>query len=510
MRVQAIDTQVKQLSVPGGVAIEVPRRKFKERFYQYCSGFGNPSRMLCHNGSKANVRRALIERVFYADYGEGLVPTHKPLQGAIMEGLSYTWGLFLQSLPSGCTPVCDQGFLRSVPASKRRVYENAVKMYHQRGMTDKDCQLKSFVKYEKILLKPGKEDPAPRIIQSRNPIYHYRIGRFINVVEHMLYVKLGELWKRPTVMKGMNPDQVAECIVQSWNCFDSPVGVGLDAKRFDQHCSDTMLEMEHLVYLTCFDWDPELRWLLAKQLTNRGLAAYDGGFYKYSVRGCRMSGDKNTGLGNCILMCLMIYAMCVRQGLTPGEDVHLVNNGDDCVLIMDRSRFNRFSIDRLDADFWSWGYKMEVEKPVYVIEQIEFCQLHPVEVQPGSWTMVRNLSCMIKDAACLVPTQEGVSSWMGAIGGCGMALAGDVPVYSAMYRAFQRHGTVGKVEKSNMLRHTGLAIACKGMNRVGQVSDCGRVSFWRAFGIDPSTQTIWESWYTNLSLGSQETVPPFV
>jgi hypothetical protein len=51
----------------------------------------------------------------------------------------------------------------------------------------------------------------------------------------------------------------------------------------------------------------ELAELLKWQLQNKGFARTIDGLIKYSVEGCRMSGDMNTALGNCTIMCALVY-----------------------------------------------------------------------------------------------------------------------------------------------------------------------------------------------------------
>jgi len=144
------------------------------------------------------------------------------------------------------------------------------------------------------------------------------------------------------------------------------------------------------------------------------------------------------------------------------------------------------------------------------LEQISFCQLRPVNTGRG-WTMVRELKAVVKDAACLCPSVDGVRAWMGAVGECGLALAGDIPVYGAMYRAYARMGRVARVTGNHNFRNTGMAIACKGMARhmLGDVTDCARASFFYAFGISPTLQVELEDYYNNIHLGDPQDVRPF-
>lgn len=66
------------------------------------------------------------------------------------------------------------------------------------------------------------------------------------------------------------------------------------------------LKWEHSIYNAMFRSD-ELAELLGWQLTNKGFARTTDGLIKYEVKGCRMSGDMNTALGNCMIMCALVY-----------------------------------------------------------------------------------------------------------------------------------------------------------------------------------------------------------
>jgi len=308
-------------------------------------------------------------------------------------------------------------------------------------------------------------------------------------------------------MKGMTPDQVAGAIVTAWRGFKAPVGIGLDASRFDQHVSREALEWEHGIYARRFVDNGELRWLLKQQLENVGYGDYPGGQIRYKTDGCRMSGDMNTGLGNCLLMCCMMKAYIDEIGITG----RLINNGDDCVLIVEQEDLQKV-MDTYKQWFLEMGFKMTLEGDGIAtrLEQIVFCQLQPVFTGEHGWTMVRQLKAVVKDAACLTPDLKGIPTWMGAVGECGLALAGDIPVYGAIYSAYARMGVVNKSDGRHQrvtnghaaFRNTGMALASRGMNRgANPVTDEARASFYFAFGVEPRLQREFEERYNSMNPG---------
>jgi len=61
----------------------------------------------------------------------------------------------------------------------------------------------------------------------------------------------------------------------------------------------------------------------------------------------------------------------------PLSSYSFICNGDDGVIIVSR-RYEKMIYDTLVAWFDKLGLIMKVEPPVYSIEEIEFCQCHPV------------------------------------------------------------------------------------------------------------------------------------
>lgn len=210
----------------------------------------------------------------------------------------------------------------------------------------------------------------------------------------------------------------------------------------------------------------------------------------YTTDGCRMSGDINTGMGNCLLMSSIVLAYIESRGVA----ARLSNNGDDCVVFCEQEDLTKF--DDLTGWFLDFGFTLTREQPCHNLEQVEFCQFHPVELATG-WRMVRDPRvAMSKDCVSLVgwSTESEVHSWMHAVGMCGMALTGGVPVWEAWYRRMVRlgkEGTTGLVERVNDCGGYYWATGCSS----GSVSDRARHSFWLAFGILPDAQEALEAEY---------------
>jgi hypothetical protein len=304
----------------------------------------------------------------------------------------------------------------------------------------------------------------------------------------------------------MNVYEAATCIRQKWDRFNCPVAIGLDATKFDMHVSVPALKYEHSFYTAIFPRSRELRRILSWQLYNRGTAYCADGKVKFCMPGTRSSGDLNTSLGNCILMCAMVYS----QARASGVEIELCNNGDDCVVIMERANQRQF-MQGLLARFTRFGFRMEVEPPVYEFEQIDFCQSSPVWTASG-YVMVRNVrSCFKKDPMCLVPIQNDrvLAKWRTAVGDCGAAITRGVPVMYAWYNAFRRN----RVEYSegfldSIIKNSSVRMRMRSVGELStEITPDARCSFYYAFGINPNEQIALEAYFDSLVIdGSPENV----
>jgi len=302
----------------------------------------------------------------------------------------------------------------------------------------------------------------------------------------------------------MNAVEQGRCMREKWERYKSPVAVGLDASRFDQHVSPMALKWEHAIYLAIYRGDSFLRRLLSWQVHNRGRGYCQDGRLKYRVDGCRMSGDMNTALGNCLLMCAMVHAYASFVGL---KKFSLANNGDDCIVIFERSelpKFQRF----LESWFTDMGFTMKVEAPVYDFEQIEFCQTRPV-LGPRGYTMTRIPQvAMAKDCISIIPvdTRAEYNSWMASVGEGGLALTSGMPIWQSFYRAMHRAAAGAKPRTDD--QQTGFKMLAVGLEaKVLSVSQASRYSFWLAFGVTPDMQVEIEKYYDTIDLTYHKEIP---
>ena len=472
----------------------------KVRKLHNLAGWGVGVQYRVHCPDVQTALRGLIQRVFLHKETAGgvayLLPPHKPTRELVLEKLGKSRSNLLRRTYT-VLPYTRERFLAPLSGSKLARYVAGADAYEEHGVTPKDAYLQTFVKAEKLNVS-AKEDPDPRVIQPRTPKYCYALGRYIKAAEHSIYQAIDRMMGGKTVMKGLNADKRGQAFLAAWNQFVDPVAVGLDASRFDQHVSRALLEFEHSVYNSMFR-DPELKALLKMQLVNKGFVRCEDGNIKYTVDGSRMSGDMNTSLGNVLLMCLMVDGFLSEAAL----NARLLNDGDDCVLIMEHK--DLWKLDALPSYFTQLGMIMKVEEAVSTLEEIEFCQSHPVEITPGKWRMVRDPRTVLSKDCHVVKPVNNLGTWKMfryAISQCGLSLAGDVPVFNEFYTALGRGADLSKRSRSKLASRgpeTGMDYLSLGMKaKYREPHTCCRISFAKAFDIWPDTQVAMEQKYRTL------------
>lgn len=471
----------------------------RERRYVRVAGVAPDIEVVPFINDLDTLLRGVLERVFFVKSGSAFARPPRPGTGVFAERLLATKQLLKPLLPS-TAPITHQQFIDGcVGGRKRRVYEQALKDIRAgRSSIEEDAELSVFVKYEKTD-RTTKADPVPRIISPRDPKFNIRVGRYLRPLEHRIFKSIARLFGHETVFKGMNAIKSASVMREKWEMYRQPVAVGLDASRFDQHVSLDALRWEHGVYLDCFNerkHKQRLARLLKCQEVNECTGFTPDGSVHYVVNGTRMSGDMNTSLGNCLLMCSMIHAYASFKKV----NVQLANNGDDCVVVMEKSDLKQF-MTGLDKWFLEMGFNMAVEEPVYDFGEIEFCQTKPV-FDGFEWIMCRNPgTAIVKDSVMLKnwDSSNFFGGWIDAVGTGGLALTGRIPVFQELYATYVRCGKRRPVPVD--LLPWSFRQLKAGVNReFGDVHPACRAAFYDSFGITPDEQVCLEKYYRKMSI----------
>jgi len=469
------------------------------------------------------MQRAVITRCFCTWQGHQLITCVKPITNNTRLLSSFKTAL------RRCTRINPPCALEIIPGmyfgSKRKVYQRAVDSLAVDPLRAEDAHIQMHMKVEKIVVSLGYTDNAiqlleskdPRAIQARTPRFNAQLGRFLKPNEHKIFIGINKLFHElpnssltKTVMKGLNASDQGIQIADKWNSFKNPVAIRLDAKRFDQHISVLLLKFEHSVYLSLFkrhcttDEINLLRKLLRWQLTNRCYGRAKDGYVKYTLHGNRMSGDMNTGLGNVIIMCGLMFlfiqnvsTMLVAASLATPANIHieLVNNGDDCSLIVEREYLDTVET-ALSPFFLTYGIEMELEGRAIVLEKLKFCQCHPVWT-PDGYRMVRDVrTAMVKDSITILPirNQADFDAYRGATMGCGLALTSGIPIAQAWYLAIGR----GTGSTRSVSYNCGADYLAHGMDdKISVIHEQTRSSFDLAFDCPPDLQLAIEERLTN-------------
>lgn len=468
------------------------------KLYRF-TGMGTHIRYGVHDHSLGNVRRGLVERLYMVEVKGELKPTPKPNPGAFgqLSRFNRKLGVFLPKT----TRLTPKEFLGFYTGRKLERYQRAVESLEMHPVREKDAWLSTFVKAEKLNIT-AKPDPAPRVIQPRDPRYNVEVGRYLRHSEEMLFKAINKTFGGRTIFKGLSSDQAGVEMKKLWDSFKDPVGIGMDASRFDQHISKDALEFEHQMWLSMFPASErkELARLLSWQINNRGLARCPDGEIRYKVEGCRMSGDMNTSSGNCYIMCATVHNWCSE--VKKLKHFRLANNGDDCMLVVERNDEESVR-EGLIEYYTTLGFTMKVEPTVDVLERVEFCQTRPVLVN-GSYRMVRNLhQSMSKDLHSLHDLGSRVSreAWVTAVGTGGRCMNDGVPVLKEFFKQFPDFNLKLK-EGSDMTQKLADDWKYK-FNRTNAFQDAmpsqeTRFSFWLAFGILPDEQIALENGFSPL------------
>jgi hypothetical protein len=475
------------------VDVETDRGRPKSRVCMMDLDMPAAGIVFTHNNSIPNLLRGIGERLMLVPKGDEFVLPPKPAEGVYSPGSSMAdyAAAVCRKMPKMDGPLERDEFVALYDGPKRKRYEAAAASLLNRELTKEDWEINVFIKDETVC-SWTKNDPAPRIISPRSPEYCMEVGRFIKPIEHLLYKAVARVWGETTIAKGLNFNQRGQLIYEKWSSFSRPVAVGLDASRFDQHVSTEALTWEHGIYQACYPHQgrSKLKWLLSKQLVNSGRAYLDGKKLEYSREGGRMSGDMNTALGNCLIMTGLVWSYLSEKNII-GK---LINDGDDCVVFMEEEDLDLF-MSGLSPWFTKRGFTMKVETPVTVLEEIEFCQCHPVW-NGEQYTMCRNVhKALYTDVAHVGRRPEEIADIRKSIGVGGQCWAKGIPVLSAFY-----HKLAQGPGKSIVLRNSGTYWNAKGcVTGTSVCTDAARLSFAKAFGISPEEQGAIEQYYEGIT-----------
>lgn len=372
------------------------------------------------------------------------------------------------------------------------LYVPAAKSLSERPLDRRDSGVSMFIKVEKNFIAEGLSLKTPRAIQYRGPRFNLMLAKYLLPYEEKFYAEFQKLNSTGLhTSKGLSPDARANLLAALWSKYSSPAALCLDASRFDAHVSVAHLIHEGRCYTQSLGEHRLLKWLLARQLTNRGKGRWGS---RYSVDGCRMSGDMNTALGNTIIQ-MIVLSYCAGS-----EPVSLVVEGDDAVMFGDVDVIRR--VERtLVARAKEVGFSMKCVRARF-LEEISYCSSRLVETQPGVWRSVREgVKAFFTDryTSKRVEGEKARRSKARTMAVGYATMYAGLPVYGAWAQYLLSWAPACKLDErydSNFIQRAALAATDRSTVEIaapaGNIASLTRSSFFAATGIAPSEQLLIE------------------
>lgn len=372
-------------------------------------------------------------------------------------------------------PYTEQQVLDHYSGRLRARYEAAYESLKTNEFSKVDAWVSGFVKREKYT-EEDFEEKAPRLIMPRDPRFGALMAKYTKPVEAVFF-HLVDQYKLPYFAKYYDPTKRASIILAKMEQFTRPGMSVIDAKKFDAHVNISQLRAEHTVYKRIFK-SRTLQQLCDLQLHN--VIRTDGGIV-IRIPGCRMSGDMNTSLGNC-----MIVHMGLNIVKREVPTLTWFDDGDDCILfyeIGDRLRVAAIT----ERVFRGLGHEL-VTLHYDDISDLTFCQQ---KICCGR--MVRPWQKII--STCFVSYKHYHSLPFGyrvmkTIAQAELALNVGIPILQPYFQAWINKLTAFEMVDVKFLDESLLRRVHQGFNSVTpqQITESSRVEFWERFNITPIEQ----------------------
>lgn len=378
---------------------------------------------------------------------------------------------------------------------KRARYERAhLNLTKQGGVIRKDqAHVKMFVKAEAYRVTDDKPFPDCRAIQYRSYEYTLLLASKIRPAEHKMY----ELSDVPgygegrIFAKNMNQRAKAEALRDMVYGLPGCKIICFDFSRFDAHVQRIILEYVEQVAWNTAVRDPELASILRMQLDNVGKHGRGENCIKYKVSGGRMSGDANTAGGNCIISATVLCAFMNQRG----HRYRVLVDGDDSVVTYYGPEIQQ---EEVETFVRKYGMVIGIESKPQTLEEIDFCQAHPIQVD-GVWTMVRNPMKILTKMG-MTHHKDGPKAYVKRLlttATCEGFLAKGVPILQELCRAYIIRCEAAMTKRQLKRKYLKVETLSYRMQhlithiddyRDVPVSMDTRVSFAKAFGIGVAEQ----------------------
>nr|QTJ63614.1 RNA-dependent RNA polymerase [Hemipteran tombus-related virus] len=260
-------------------------------------------------------------------------------------------------------PATSWQIINNYSGAKRQTYVKAFQNLIETGFLKKYAHISMFVKPDRIK-RAEIAAKAPRAIQARKPEFNLSYARFLHPIEKFIYAQPGTgPTKLGNFAKTYNNVDRAVHIFAKWSHFKKPVALNIDHSKFDSTIAVPHLRHTHSIYRK-FNSSRHFSLLMQHTIDNVGFTKHG---LKYKIRGTRMSGDYDTGLGNSLINeAVLLYVF-------RNFPVEVYIDGDDSVVIFEEENLKLVDFSL----FKKLGFDTKVEV-AHHIEQIEFCQCRMV------------------------------------------------------------------------------------------------------------------------------------
>lgn len=390
----------------------------------------------------------------------------------------------------------NESFVQKYTGRRRTRYQNAADSLRKRPLNiSNDSRVSAFVKSERMN-PSAKTNPDPRMIQARNARFNISIGVYLRPIEHAI-LRLKDMFKLPLIGKGLNQKNRAKILQQKMSHFKKPLVISIDSSRFDQHVDYEVLKIENKTYLHC-NSSEEFANMLEAQLVSKGRTQHG---IKYRSYGKRMSGDMQTGVGNCHDMAMMGDAAMAICGVVRYS---LFVDGDDTLIICDQS--DEGKLEGLKDAFLSFGQEIKLENRATRLQDVLWCQCKPCFLN-GEWQFVADWTKILSCSA------TGTKYWsdktarydMGfSVGQCYLALYAGTPIIQSFCNRLCAKGKINRdiMEADIMFKVRAERLTGSlGNIKTLPVTTANRIAFQDTFGVSVAEQLAIEKRLQDWSIG---------
>nr|QZZ63355.1 hypothetical protein [Leuven wasp-associated virus 4] len=362
-------------------------------------------------------------------------------------------------------PCSYSSIINEFVGGKRAMYQRARERIRQEGFNPKWAVVKMFVKPDKYPLDEVAGKPA-RAIQSRDPAYNLIIGKFLKPIEHYIYQTFG------TFAKMRNNQERAADVIKMIEAFSNPIFINLDHSKFDSCCNANYLRFTHKIY-RLFNRSKFLKYALNFKINNVG---YTKGGIRYKVKGTRMSGDYDTGLGNSLINDYLLFTAFSHVKHRRYLD------GDDSIIIIEKC-----DLGKIDFGIFS---KMGFDSKIDIVtdpSRIEFCQsrlcLSPTPTfTRNPWRALSHLCVSTK-----VYPPKFWPALMESRLMCELAVSKGVPILEPIAKKLIRHITPYFEEGDKWMIKFGAR------QKEVTITDAERIAYAQCWDLNPEEQKLIES-----------------